>query len=378
VTEKNEHDQIDPEGGGFISRKGRTRSLRSLRSSVHGTVGNGGGGGGRAPRLVLPGSRTIFVRESEWRSGTGLRLPAEEVRVLLRCLRSRDVSILTTLAQQHYLTTDHAACLYFPSTRSAQMRLRWLTEQRLLLMRWRQLEPRDQGWRRRPSLYLLAERGAVVLARCLDADPRPLVKRSWLACEYGLHLAHDLEVNAFFVALAAASQHLSDQGLYHWVGQDSLRRGYQEEGAELAPDGWGRYLTPASEVMFSLEWDLGTESPKRLVAKAGAYVSYFAEHPGGQLNHILFVGPGPVREQSIRAAIGRAATPTDGSVRFWTTHAELLRERGSLGAVWLRFDGSERLTLPQMEGRPRTGRPVADCIGRPRWWERRPGAGEGA
>jgi Replication-relaxation len=351
-----------------------------LTSAVRDTVGNGEGGAaaGRVPRLVLPGSRTIFVRESEWRSGTGLRLPAEEMRVLLRCLRSRDVSILTTLTQQHYLTTDQVTCLYFPSTRAAQMRLRWLTEQRLLLMRWRQLEPRDHGWRRRPSLYLLAERGAVVLARCLKVDARPLVNRSWVASEYGLHLDHDLEVKAFFVALAVASQDLPRRGPIPLgrAGQPSSE--LPGRGRRASADGWGRYLTPAGEVMFGLEWDLGTESPKRLVAKAGAYVSYFAEHPRAERNHILFVGPGPVREQSIRAAIDRAATRTDGSVRFWTTHTDLLRKRGSLGAVWLSLDGSERVSLPQMEGRPRTGRRVADCIGRPRWWERRPGAGEGA
>jgi hypothetical protein len=379
--------QIRSESGGSISENEWRHADRSLGTTVPSTVGLGSGAGGGAagrqapghpPRLVLSAQRTIFVRESEWRSGTGLRLPSEETTALLRLLRARDVCILLTLAQHHYLTTDLLQVLFFPSMRSARMRLRWLTETRRLLMRWRQLEPRNRGWRRRPSLFLLAERGAVVLARCVKADVRALVKRSWYAAEYGLQLGHDLEVNAFFVALAAAGSSLPDQGLYHWVGQDSLRRGYQEEHAELAPDGWGRYLTPAGEVMFSLEWDLGTESFKRLIAKVRAYVTYFSTHSGGERNHILFVGTGPVRERSIRAAIARAASPAQRSVPFRTTHVGLLQQRGPLGAVWLSLDGSQRVGLAQLEGRPRTGRLVSDCIGSPGWWERRPGAGEGA
>jgi hypothetical protein len=373
--------EIDPS----ISENEGRHAVRSLGRAVRSTdgqeVGPGGGAAGapgRSSRLVLPGHRTIFVRESEWRSGTGLRLPRDEMTALLRLLRTRDVCILLMLAQHHYLTTDLLRVLFFPSMRSAQMRLRWLTDTRRLLMRYRQLEPRHHGWRRRHSLYLLSERGAVVLARSVRAEVRALVKRSWHAAEYALQLGHDLQVNAFFVSLAAAGRELPGQGLYHWVGQDSLRRGYQEEGADIAPDGWGRYLTPAGEVMFSLEWDLGSEAPKRLIAKAGAYVSYLSVRQGGDLNHVLFVGTGAVREQSIRAAIARAASAAEHAVPFWTTHAGLLDEHGPLGAVWMGLDGSRRVGLSQMEGRARTARPAADCIGKPGWWERRPGAGEGA
>jgi hypothetical protein len=37
---------MDPEGGGSISKKGRTRSFLPLRPSVRNTVGNGEGGAG--------------------------------------------------------------------------------------------------------------------------------------------------------------------------------------------------------------------------------------------------------------------------------------------------------------------------------------------
>jgi protein involved in plasmid replication-relaxation len=201
----------------------RARHLRT-GANVRSTVGPGGeGAGGGRPRRVLPTRRSIFVRESDWHSGTGLRIPSAETAALLRGLRTRDVCLLLLLSQHHYLTTDQVEALLFPSPRSAQKRLRWLTDARRLLMSCRQLEPRNWGWRRLPSLFLLSERGAVVLARVLRTDARRLVKRSWYAAEYVLQLEHDLDVNAFFVGLAAASRELADQGLYHWVGQDSLR-----------------------------------------------------------------------------------------------------------------------------------------------------------
>jgi hypothetical protein len=217
-----------------------------------------------------------------------------------------------------------------------------------------------------------------VLARATRADVRALVKRSWYASEYVLQLGHDLEVNAFFVGLAACSRELADQGLYHWVGQDSLRREYQNESVDLAPDGWGRYLTRRGEVLFSLEWDLGTESFKRLVAKASAYVNHAFAAPGADLSHVLFVATGSVREQTIRAAISQAV-PGRSPIPFATTHVALLHELGHLGAVWLgRDDLGPRVGLPELPGIPSTGRLVGDCVGKPDWWERRPGAGEGA
>ncbi len=373
------HSKLDP----TISESEGRYAVRSLGSTVHGTVDMAGrdatrrAAAGRLPRLVLPGHRSVFVRESEWQSGTGLRIPSGETAALMRLLRSRDLCILLTLAQHHYLTTDLLQALFFPSIRAAQLRLQWLTTSRRLLMRWRQLEPRDHGWRRRHSLYMLAERGAVVLARAIKETVQPIVKRSWYAAEYALQLAHDLDVNAFFVSLAAASRELPDQGLYHWVGQDSLRREYQDEGTELAPDGWGRFLMPAGEVLFSLEWDLGTESSKRLTEKARSYVSYFSARPGGDLNHVLFVGTGPVRERTIRSAISRARA-SNRSLSFATTHMGLLQEQGPLGGLWLSLDGSQRMRLTELDSIRPTGRLVADCVGKLGWWERRPGAGEGA
>jgi hypothetical protein len=337
------------------------------------------GPGGRL--IVQPGVRTVFVREAEWK--TGSRMPAAELASWLLRRRVRELVLLTMLSEHRYLTTEQLRALFFPSLRSAQLHLRRLAQELRLVMRWPQLEPvvanpgpapSFWGWRRCSSLFLLTERGAAVVAAYRKLEPQSVVRRSWYAAEYCYHLEHDLETNGFWVSLAASARELPDQGLYHWVGDDSMRRNYQERGVDLAPDGWGRYLTAAGEVLFSLEWDRGTEAPQRLSRKAQAYLA----QPEGAGN-VLVVVPGATREASIREAIGRGL-PAGRSLRFWTTQAGLLRDRGPLGPVWLEVGGrgTDRLQLAALPARARSSRRVEDCIGKPTWWERRPGGGEGA
>ena len=40
-------------------------------------------------------------------------------------------------------------------------------------------------------------------------------------------------------------------------------------------------------------------------------------------------------------------------------------------------ESTARVGIQEMPSRPGGSRPIADCIGKPRWWERRPGGGEG-
>ena len=52
---------------------------------------------------------------------------------------------------------------------------------------------------------------------------------------------------------------------------------------------------------------------------------------------------------------------------------------GVRGALWRGPEGGgERISIPDLPSRPRSLRPIADCIGKPDWWERRPGGGAGA
>jgi len=236
------------------------------------------------------------------------------------------------------------------------------------------------GFVRRASIYFLSPQGAKALANSCDDDQLAYVRRPDHALPRHYHLVHDLEASQFFVDLARASRHLAKQGLYHWVGEHGVRRGYaEEEERGPIPDGWGRFLTADREVLMHLEWDRGSELAKRLRLKLGAYISYFVDRPGASHNQVLVVAPTDQREEQI-ARVGFSVLPKSReSCRVWTTTTERLAVAGPLGDVWL---GVERLTPPIaisfMAGRPRSSRRVEDCIGKTGWWERRPGGGEGA
>jgi hypothetical protein len=326
------------------------------------------------------GGRTIFVRPQDWEhdagtapsaeAGSGRRTPDGGLGgALLRdWRRARDMAALACLGQHHYLTTAHVEALLFGHLRGAQRQMRKLEEWGLVT-RWHQMEPREiGGWCKHPDVFLLTARGAAVLARYLRVEPRPVIRRAFSAFHYAYHLDHALGVNSFFASLIVASRPVPDQGLYHWLGDDGVRRAFTEQDPELAPDGFGRYLTESAEIGFHLEWDAGTEPPQRLRAKARAALAAVR-------GHVLWVAPWPAREQTIRSALERES---GGRVAgFWTTHAGLLRAQGPLGEVWRGLEQDARRTLTTLPGRARGPLQIEDCLGKPGWWERRPGGTEG-
>src|SRR4029077_11582003 len=157
------------------------------------------------------------------------------------------------LDSHRYLDRDQIQALFFAGPRSCQYRLQWLLEHGLLI-RWRSATRPGRIFR--PSVYLLARRGAAILAEWRDQNPEPFIKRAEHALERRFHLVHQLEANQFFVDLAVATREVPDCGLYHWVGEHGVENAYAE-GDERAPtpDGCGRLLTPDREVLIHLEWD---------------------------------------------------------------------------------------------------------------------------
>jgi hypothetical protein len=315
------------------------------------------------------GGGTIVKATADWEAEA--RVPRDVTAALLRSRdRRRYIGALAMLGQHHYLTTSHLETLFWPSARAAQRGIATL-EGWGLVTRWHQQEPRFGGWRKHADIFLLTACGAAVLALSSREDPKPLIRRAWSAWHYAFHIHHALETNAFFLSLIRASAGLGE-GLYHWVSDDSMRRAYQSSDldADVAPDGWGRYLTPDREVPFHLEYDKGTESPQRIRQKAAAAAK-------AKAGNVLWIAPGQAREQTIRTSLARV---DDARLTgFWSTHTGLLREAGPLGEAWLPLGASSgRRRLAELPGPARTDRQAEDCLGKPGWWERRPGGGEGA
>ena len=290
-------------------------------------------------------------------------------------LSDRDSAILLAIDQYRYLDSDHIADLFHLSQRKAQLRLKNLLW-RGVIYRWSREQ--RQGSLLTPAVYVLSTSGARHVASLRGQDPRPVSERARRAREQTYHLRHDLAANGFFTQLAAAARDLSDQGLYHWLGERTCRAACERDGSPPS-DGWGRYLLPDREITFDLEWDRGTEHARRIRTKANGYVDYFRGRRRADLHHVLFVAPNRVREGELHDLIGPVVPPNVNLCRFWTTAVETMATVGCLGGLWLEIGGSpRRVAFADMPGHSRGQRLASDCIAKPEWWKRRPGGGESA
>jgi hypothetical protein len=245
---------------------------------------------------------------------------------------------------------------------------------------------------RRPSLLLLTPRGGRLLADIRGQPPLPYAQRAKEARDHCWHVTHDLEANGFFIDLILASRLGLREGLLYWFGEESCRSNRRAWGKGkrwpvATPDGAGRYLFRGTLIRFDLEWDRGTESSSRLRQKVRTYVGYYTDVEGADRHHIPFVLSNPHRENTLHSIV-RRETPGFAYTlcRFWTTTLEQLEAHGPLGPLWA-DTGRDPKDLKPLAQRPRLRlielpssetceRTIAECIGRPGWWERRPGGGE--
>lgn len=289
-------------------------------------------------------------------------------------LTQRDVAILRALDSYRYLDRHQIQGLFFEGPRSCQYRLKWLVDHGLVNA-WRTvIRP---GHVRDASIFILSSRGASSLADLSGDEPRPYVLRAEHALSRHYHLVHDLEANQLFVDLALATRNASRLGLYHWVGEHGIRRAYGEEAGPVA-DGWGRLLVGDRELFLHLELDRGSEQTKRLHGKLAAYVAYFRGRPQASCNHVLFVVPTEQRRQQVEGVARRLVETSVECCRVWTALRHDLASNGPLSRVWTGVsEPVGRVGIPDMPSRPAGSRPLADCIGKQRWWERRPSGGDG-
>jgi hypothetical protein len=302
------------------------------------------------------------------------RLTTRESSALLASLSSRDKAILGALYEHRYLDREMIQVLFYgPAPRPAQRRLKLLRDAGLVHM-WRRLD-RPGARTDQASVWLIAKKGARILAQARKHDPRPYISRAadaWVNC---WHVDHDLEANGFFVATAAEGRTRVDQGLYHWVGEADCRSTYRAEGSAITPDGFGRYLLREGEVVFLLEWDRGTESAPRLRRKFRAYVDHFERRRDAQFTNTFVVAPSVGREIVLHDLVASLIGGSN-SCSFAFTHVELLAEAGVTGPAWLPVDGVRRRAFGELPLRPRSELPVGDSIAQTHWWERRVGGGE--
>ena len=222
------------------------------------------------------------------------------------------------------------------------------------------------------------------------------LERSHDARDHCWHALHDLEANQFFVSLVSRSRQLANEGLLLWHGEEQVRAERREKAREYkwptpTPDGCGVYLAERGRILFDLEWDRATESMGRMRQKIASYVGYFEHFRNAEQHHVLFVVPTDDREDKLQYTIwqGRPHFGSDSCCSFWTTTSDRLRWWGPLGVIWLKVENraaeppplsvtrlGRRIPLKRLPPMQPNERAIADCIGKPAWWERRPGGGQ--
>jgi hypothetical protein len=263
-----------------------------------------------------------------------------------------------------------------------------------LIYSWKVIE--TPGVKRRHSLLLISARGARVLADWHGDDQRAYVERSHAVRDHCWHATHDLEANQLFIALVMQSRQRRVEGLLHWYSEEHVRAERGEMAREYnwplpTPDGSGVYLKPDGRILFDLEWDRATESLARLRQKINSYVGYYKHFNNARQHHVLFFVPSDDREDNVHYTIWqrRPHYTSDNCCSFWTTTAYRLRWWGPLGAIWGSVDiraekappygitsVQERIRINQMEPMNTNEGVISDCVGKPSWWERRPGGAQ--
>jgi hypothetical protein len=342
---------------------------------------------GRSPLLTHP----IVLRDLP--AHADARPSQTQLTKLHRSLTQRDLVILQSLYDYRYLNTLQLQELFFPSLRSCQIRLHQLKTLGLIYV-WKVIE--TPGVRRRHSMCLISARAARVLADWHGDDQRAYVERSHEARDHSWHAVHDLEANQFFVSLVSGSRETRRQGLQIWSGEEQVREERRERAREIkqpipTPDGRGIYRANGGRIFFDLEWDRATESLQRMRQKIASYVAYFKHYRDADKHHVLFVVPNDEREDSLQYETwrGRPSYSLDTCCSFWTTTSDRLRRSGPLGTIWLKVENraekpppigitraGQRMAFRHLPPMDHNDRSTADCIGKPFWWERRPGGGQ--
>ena len=283
-------------------------------------------------------------------------------------LTARDRWLLRMICEHRVLTTGQITQLAFGTTRAVTARMTTLYQYRAV-DRFRPLAPAGSS----PLHFVLDKAGATLLAAEDGITTKDLGYRRDRAMAIALspRLAHDTGANGIFTGLAAAARAGGGQAaLECWWSE---RRCAAAWGDHARPDGYGRWREqtpgqPPAVTDFFLEYDTGTETLSRLIAKLAGYAALAART--GITTPVLFWLPSPRREAALHARL--AGQPPHGTRNAASaaqipgvpvaTAAPGTSPDGPAGAAWLpagRHGPRRRLaqltppgTAPALSGEP--------------------------
>ncbi|WP_433432001.1 replication-relaxation family protein [Nonomuraea sp. CA-141351] len=236
-------------------------------------------------------------------------------------LTNRDRHLLR-LVWTHKVLTSHQLfqlCFEHPST----ARHRLIALHHLgVLDRFRPRPPTGSA----PWHYVLGESGATVLAQEDGIDMAAFGYRRdrALSIAYSQRLAHTVGVNQVFATLYGTARRTTGCSLDTWWTETRCAATW---GKHVRPDAYGRWRENRLTLDFFLEYDTGTETLDRVIAKLSGYAALSTATR--IVTPVLFLTSTPRREKSLHsrlqlraAQLGVPAATAVGDIRGerWLPH----------------------------------------------------------
>ncbi|MEV4076648.1 replication-relaxation family protein [Nonomuraea fuscirosea] len=250
-------------------------------------------------------------------------------------LTARDRHLLRLVWDLKVLTSHQIARIAFNDPTTARHRLVKLHHLGVL-NRFRPKPPVGSA----PWHYVLGEIGAVVLAieDGIELSEFGYRRERVLAIAYSQRLAHTVGTNDVFAQLYGAARRSDGCHLHTWWSE---RRCAAQWGTHVRPDAYGRWIENGRTVDFFLEYDTGTETIGRVVAKLDGYDAL--TRATGITTPVLFLTSSRPRESTLQDRLQLRAAQTAVPCATAVTGAD------PQDAVWLPYDRrNQRLRLGEL------------------------------
>ena len=258
-------------------------------------------------------------------------------------LTERDTQVVLAVYDYRALRREQIGKLFFPSRNTANERLQRLYQHGFLERRW---SPVEYGQGTSQAIYLLAEKGADLVAQQLGVDRGAVAWQESHNQVGSPFLEHTLMVNEVRIAVTqAASQ--AGYRVEKWVKEEELkaRKDYVDVSTSggarrkiaVIADGYFVLNLGDKRAHFLLEVDRATEANKRWGMRVQAYRIYtesgkYSERYGTRSLRVLTVTIGPKRLANLKRTTERAG----GRQMFWFTTLERVGAAEGMfsGRIW--------------------------------------------
>ena len=244
-------------------------------------------------------------------------------------LTSRDIQVVLAVYEYRVLRRDQVQQLFFPSKNTVNERLKRLYQHGFLERRWL---PVEYGHGTSQPIYLVAERGADLVAQKLGIDREDVAWRESHNQVEMFFIEHTLMVNQIRIAFTLAAE-AAGYTVDKWIKEDELKAtrdyvsvttpGGAQRRVAVIPDGYFILTMGDKRAHFFLEVDRATEANRRWGQKIQAYMIYtqsgrYTERFGTHSLRVLTVTTGERRMANLK----RATEEVGGGQMFWFTTVE--------------------------------------------------------